>query len=47
MRIDYVLVGHPKLGGAGHVRSAAQLGNRAVGGVFGSDHFGVVADLLY
>ena len=46
-RIDYVLVGHPKLGGVGHVLDAELLGDNPVDGVYGSDHFGVVADLLY
>jgi len=46
-RIDYVLVGHPKLGGVGHVLDAELLGDNPVDGVYGSDHFGIVADLLY
>jgi endonuclease/exonuclease/phosphatase family metal-dependent hydrolase len=46
-RIDYVLVGAPKLGGVGHVRHVRLLGDEPVAGVYGSDHFGVVADLRY
>jgi endonuclease/exonuclease/phosphatase family metal-dependent hydrolase len=46
-RIDYILSGQPKLGGVGHVRAVQLMGDNAVDGVFGSDHFGVVADLRY
>jgi endonuclease/exonuclease/phosphatase family metal-dependent hydrolase len=47
-RIDYVLVGWPKFGGAGHVLGAAIAGDTpGDGGLFGSDHFAVVADLRY
>lgn len=46
-RIDYVFTGWPKRGGAGAVLNAELLGHEAVGGVFGSDHYGVVADLRY
>jgi endonuclease/exonuclease/phosphatase family metal-dependent hydrolase len=46
-RIDYVMVGMPKLGGAGHVRAARIIGDEPVGGIVGSDHYGVVADLRY
>jgi endonuclease/exonuclease/phosphatase family metal-dependent hydrolase len=46
-RIDYVMVGVPKRGGAGHVRSARIIGDEPVGGIVGSDHYGVVADLRY
>ena len=47
-RIDYVLVGWPKFGGAGHVLDAAVAGAAAGdGGRFGSDHFAVVAELRY
>jgi endonuclease/exonuclease/phosphatase family metal-dependent hydrolase len=46
-RIDYVMVGMPKLGGAGHVRAARRIGDEPVDGTFGSDHYGVVADLRY
>lgn len=40
-RIDYVLVGWPKAGGAGHVVSCR------VDGRTGSDHYAVVAELRY
>jgi endonuclease/exonuclease/phosphatase family metal-dependent hydrolase len=47
MRIDYVLVGQPKLGGAGHVLAAQVVGNTPVGGMWPSDHFAVLAELRY
>ena len=47
-RIDYVLVGWPKLGGCGHVVHAEVAGDEPRNdGLFGSDHFAVVADLRY
>jgi endonuclease/exonuclease/phosphatase family metal-dependent hydrolase len=47
-RIDYVLVGLPKLGGCGHVRRATVAGDRpGNAGLFPSDHFAVVAELRY
>ena len=47
-RIDYVLVGWPKLGGAGQVLEAAVAGDLAGDdGLFGSDHLAVVAELRY
>jgi endonuclease/exonuclease/phosphatase family metal-dependent hydrolase len=47
-RIDYILVGWPKLGGCGHVRRVSVAGDRpGNGGLFPSDHFAVVADLRY
>ena len=46
-RIDYVLAGWPRAGGAGHVVSAALVGVDAVDGVVPSDHYGVVAELRY
>lgn len=46
-RIDYVFTGWPKRGGAGAVVHARLLGDVPVDGVFGSDHFGVLADLRY
>lgn len=46
-RIDYVMVGAPKLGGVGHVCDARLVGNEPVAGQWASDHFGVVADLRY
>jgi endonuclease/exonuclease/phosphatase family metal-dependent hydrolase len=46
-RIDYVLVGWPKLAGAGQVLSARVAGDAPVDGLYGSDHFAVVAELRY
>lgn len=46
-RIDHVLVGHPKLGGVGHVLAAHVAGDVPVDGVWGSDHLAVVAELRY
>jgi len=47
-RIDYVMVGWPKLGGAGQVLEAVVAGDIPDGaGLFGSDHLAVVADLRY
>ncbi len=47
MRIDYVMVGQPKLGGVGHVLQARVAGNVAVDGIYPSDHYAVVAELRY
>jgi endonuclease/exonuclease/phosphatase family metal-dependent hydrolase len=44
-RIDYVLVGWPKAGGRGHVRSCEVVGTEPVGGIVPSDHHGVLATL--
>jgi endonuclease/exonuclease/phosphatase family metal-dependent hydrolase len=46
-RIDYVLVGWPKAGGAGHVTRCWVAGDQPVDGVIPSDHYAVVADLRY
>jgi endonuclease/exonuclease/phosphatase family metal-dependent hydrolase len=46
-RIDYVLAGAPKLGGVGHACAASLLGNEPIDGMWGSDHYGVVAELRY
>ncbi len=46
-RIDFVLVGAPKLGGCGHVVGARVAGDVPVDGMWGSDHLAVVADLRY
>ncbi len=46
-RIDYVFVGWPKVGGAGHVTSATVEGLEEVDGVVPSDHLAVVAELRY
>ena len=45
-RIDYVFVGHPRLpAGAGLIEECQLVCNRAVDGVWPSDHFGVCATL--
>lgn len=44
-RIDYVLVGLPAAGGAGHVRRVGLVGAEPVGGVWPSDHAAVLAEL--
>jgi endonuclease/exonuclease/phosphatase family metal-dependent hydrolase len=47
-RIDYVFVAPPdKKTGAGHVVACAVMGDQPVGGVWPSDHFGLIADLRY
>lgn len=46
-RIDFVLVGTPKLGGVGHVLDARLAGDAPVDGVWPSDHLAVVAQLRY
>ena len=46
-RIDYVLVGYPRRGGAGHAVAARLAGLDPVDGVVPSDHLAVVADLRY
>jgi len=46
-RIDYVLVGWPRAGGAGHVIRVELAGTAPVGGITPSDHYAVVADLRY
>jgi endonuclease/exonuclease/phosphatase family metal-dependent hydrolase len=46
-RIDYVLSGFPKDGGAGNCVHAELVGTEPVAGVWPSDHFGVLADLRY
>ncbi|CAN5577849.1 hypothetical protein BH20ACT2_BH20ACT2_19080 [soil metagenome] len=46
-RIDYVFVGWPKAGGAGHVTSCRVVGTDPVDGVVASDHYGVLAELRY
>ncbi|MEX2292974.1 MAG: endonuclease/exonuclease/phosphatase family protein [Acidimicrobiales bacterium] len=46
-RIDYVLVGWPKAGGAGHVTSCTVVGQAPVDDVVPSDHYGVLAELRY
>jgi endonuclease/exonuclease/phosphatase family metal-dependent hydrolase len=44
-RIDYVLVGPPHEGRRGHVRSIQRIGETPVGGVWPSDHAGLLAEL--
>jgi len=44
-RIDYVLVGWRREGGAGRVEAARVVCNRTVTGCFASDHFGVLAEI--
>ena len=46
-RIDYVLVGWPTAGGAGHAVSCRVVGTEPVDGVVPSDHYGVLAELRY
>jgi endonuclease/exonuclease/phosphatase family metal-dependent hydrolase len=46
-RIDHILVGRPKLGGVGHVLDVRVVGDEPVDGMFGSDHYGLVAELRY
>ncbi len=46
-RIDYVCVGPPRKGGAGHIIRCAVAGNQPVNGIVPSDHYAVVADLRY
>lgn len=46
-RIDYVLAGWPKAGGAGHITSCRVECREPVDGVVPSDHYGVLAELRY
>ena len=46
-RIDYLFVGWPKAGGAGHVTSCRVEGLEPVDGVVPSDHLAVLAELRY
>ncbi len=46
-RIDYILVGWPAAGGAGHIVSCKVTGNSPVDGVWPSDHHAVLAELRY
>ena len=46
-RIDYVLAGWPKSGGAGHHVSCRVVGIEPIDGVVPSDHYGVLAELRY
>jgi endonuclease/exonuclease/phosphatase family metal-dependent hydrolase len=47
MRIDYVMVGQPRLGGVGHVLDARLAGNAEFDNIWPSDHFAVVAEMRY
>lgn len=46
-RLDYIFVGRPGPGGAGHVVECSLAGNEPVDGVWPSDHYAVVAGLRY
>jgi endonuclease/exonuclease/phosphatase family metal-dependent hydrolase len=46
-RIDYVMTGAPKASGCGHVVAIDVIGHEPIGGMYGSDHFGLVATLRY
>ena len=46
-RIDYVFVGWPKAGGAGHVTRCTVEALEPVDGVVPSDHLAVLAELRY
>jgi endonuclease/exonuclease/phosphatase family metal-dependent hydrolase len=46
-RIDYVFVGYPRPGGAGHVTGARVEAVEPVGGVHPSDHYAMYAELRY
>ena len=46
-RIDYIFVGHPKARRRGHITDVEIIGDAPVGGVWPSDHFGVMAKVRY
>lgn len=46
-QLDHIFSHWPKAHGAGHPLAAAVIGDEPLDGVFGSDHFGVMADLRY
>jgi endonuclease/exonuclease/phosphatase family metal-dependent hydrolase len=46
-RIDHILVAAPKAAGCGQPLVATVIGDEPVDGMFGSDHFGVVAEFRY
>ncbi len=46
-RIDYLLAGWPKAGGAGHVTKCTVECTEPVDGIVPSDHYGVLAELRY
>ena len=45
-RLDYVMVSTPRRSGVGHVRRCDLAGTAAVEGVWASDHFAVVAEVM-
>ncbi len=46
-RLDYIFVGWPGSGGAGHIVDCRLAGNKPIDGVWPSDHYAVVAELRY
>jgi endonuclease/exonuclease/phosphatase family metal-dependent hydrolase len=46
-RIDYMMVAAPKAYGCGQPVAASIIGNEPIDGMWGSDHYGLVADLRY
>lgn len=46
-RLDYVFVGWPGSGGAGHIVDCRLAGNKPIDDVWPSDHYAVVAELRY
>ncbi len=46
-RIDYAMVAAPKAGGCGHPLAARVIGDRPIGDMWGSDHYGLAVDLRY
>jgi endonuclease/exonuclease/phosphatase family metal-dependent hydrolase len=46
-RLDYIFVGGPGSGGAGHIVDCNLAGNKPIDGVWPSDHYAVVAELRY
>ena len=47
LRFDHVFSGWPKPHAIGHPAHAELIGHVPVDGVYGSDHYGVMADLHY
>jgi endonuclease/exonuclease/phosphatase family metal-dependent hydrolase len=46
-RVDHILVAAPKAAGCGQPLVASLIGNEPVDGRYGSDHFGIAAELRY
>jgi len=46
-RLDYIFVGGPGPGGAGHIVDCSLAGNKPIDGVWPSDHYAVVSELRY